>query len=74
MKERLEKELQECEAEVTDISDGCGASFEVRVCSPELHGLKLVQKHKRVHSALGNDIFSQLHALRIASATSPNEQ
>lgn len=34
IKELLEKNIEECTAEVSDFSDGCGAKFEVRVESP----------------------------------------
>ncbi|XP_063238830.1 bolA-like protein 3 [Bacillus rossius redtenbacheri] len=50
--------------EVTDISGGCGAMFEIMVEAQEFKGLKTVKQHRLVNEALKEEI-KDMHGLRI---------
>ncbi|XP_067001608.1 bolA-like protein 3 [Anabrus simplex] len=50
--------------EVTDISGGCGAMFEIMVEAPEFKGLNTVKQHRLINEALKEEI-KDMHGLRI---------
>lgn len=50
--------------EVTDISGGCGAMFEVNVIAPEFKGLTKVKQHQIINEALKEEI-KDMHGIRI---------
>lgn len=47
-----------------DLSDGCGAKFEVEVVSKEFEGKPLLQQHRMVHKAIEKERAS-IHALTL---------
>ncbi|XP_043473299.1 bolA-like protein 3 [Leptopilina heterotoma] len=50
--------------EVTDVSGGCGAMFEVSVIAPEFKGLTTVKQHRIINEALKEEI-KDMHGIRI---------
>eukprot|EP01039_Chlorochromonas_danica_P004924 gene4924-5405_t len=48
----------------TDLSDGCGAKFNVEVVSSEFAGKPLLQQHRLVHKAIENE-RQHIHALTL---------
>ncbi|KAJ1561358.1 hypothetical protein HK096_005000 [Nowakowskiella sp. JEL0078] len=48
--------------EVSDTSGGCGASFHVIVVSQAFSGKTLIQQHRIVHDAVGNELMKEIHA------------
>ena len=78
---RLRETLQPEQLEVTDEShlhvghpgarDGRG-HFRVRIVSPIFHGLPRLARHRRIYSALGQLMQTDIHALTI-EALSGNE-
>ncbi|PLW48640.1 hypothetical protein PCASD_03369 [Puccinia coronata f. sp. avenae] len=64
--ECLERRLVECfplaiERKVSDISGGCGQSYEVLIVSPEFAGKTTLAKHRLVLERLQQEIL-ELHA------------
>lgn len=55
---------------VVDVSDGCGAMYEVYVEAPQFSGLRTVRQHQLVTAALREEI-KDMHGLRISTAESP---
>ncbi|XP_011498633.1 PREDICTED: bolA-like protein 3 [Ceratosolen solmsi marchali] len=50
--------------EVSDVSGGCGAMFEVNVIAPEFRGLNTVKQHRIINEALKEEI-KDMHGIRI---------
>ncbi|XP_034935539.1 bolA-like protein 3 isoform X2 [Chelonus insularis] len=50
--------------EVTDISGGCGAMFEVNVIASEFKGLNTVKQHRLINDCLKEEI-KDMHGIRI---------
>lgn len=81
IRERLEQALSPVELSIEDEShlhrghpgarDGRG-HFRVRVVSDQFHGLPRLARHRRVYSAVGELMQTDIHALNI-EAVSPNE-
>lgn len=46
-----------------------GVHFEAIVISPEFAGLSLLNRHRRVYSALGERIGGEIHALALKTFT-----
>uniref|UniRef100_A0A8C6H2P3 BolA-like protein 3 n=1 Tax=Mus spicilegus TaxID=10103 RepID=A0A8C6H2P3_MUSSI len=59
LKEKFPRALQ-----VTDISGGCGAMYEIRIESEEFKEKRTVQQHQMVNQALKEEIKG-MHGLRI---------
>jgi stress-induced morphogen len=53
---------------VTDISGGCGASFEILVVSKAFDGIALMERHRLVNGALAS-LMSEIHAVTIKALT-----
>lgn len=68
MQDKLKQELQAVEAEVKDVSGGCGSFFKVRVVSPVFEGKTAVQRNRLVHSALQQD-FKDVHGFNVECST-----
>lgn len=51
---------------VEDVSEGCGAMFEIYVEAPEFKGLSLVKQHKSVYEALKGEI-KQIHGVYLTT-------
>lgn len=49
--------------------EGEGDRFDVTVVSPEFEGVPRVQQHRKVYSALGEDLRGELHALTVKTFT-----
>jgi len=45
--------------------EGGESHFFVRLRSPALAGLSRIQRHRKVHAALGKDLMGQIHALQL---------
>lgn len=45
--------------------DGGETHFHVRLDAAELDGLSRVERHRRVHGAIGPDLIGRIHALRL---------
>jgi len=50
--------------EVTDVSGGCGAMFDINVVAPEFKGLNTVKQHRIINEVLKEEI-KDMHGLRI---------
>ncbi|CAG5122136.1 unnamed protein product [Candidula unifasciata] len=50
--------------QVSDISGGCGAMYQISIEAPAFTGLKTVQQHRLVNEALANEIKS-MHGLQL---------
>ncbi|RLU15931.1 hypothetical protein DMN91_011688 [Ooceraea biroi] len=50
--------------EVTDMSGGCGAMFDISVVAPEFKGLNTVKQHRIINEVLKEEI-KDMHGLRI---------
>ncbi|XP_043258580.1 bolA-like protein 3 [Colletes gigas] len=50
--------------EVSDVSGGCGAMFEINVIAPEFKGLNTIKQHRMINEALKEEI-KDMHGLRI---------
>ncbi|XP_014286619.1 bolA-like protein 3 [Halyomorpha halys] len=50
--------------EVTDVSGGCGAMYEILVEAPQFKGLTIVKQHRLITEALKEEI-KDMHGLRI---------
>jgi len=54
--------------EITDLA-GDGDHYEARVVSETFRGLSRVQQQRRVYEALGGRMGTELHALKLTTAT-----
>lgn len=45
--------------------DGGESHFHVALTAPELAGLSRIERHRRVHTALGAELLNRIHALRL---------
>lgn len=61
----LTSKLSPSYIEVRDISGGCGSMYEVWIDSEQLTGKRLIQQHRMVNEALGDDVIKSLHGLTI---------
>ncbi|KMS93461.1 hypothetical protein BVRB_031250 [Beta vulgaris subsp. vulgaris] len=68
VKECLQRALDPSVLIVNDVSDGCGAKFEIVVVSEKFQGIKLLERHRMVQGSLG-DVMGKIHALTIKSWT-----
>ena len=53
---------------MSDVSDGCGAKFEIVIVSEKFQGVKLLERHRMVQNALSG-VMDKIHALTIKSWT-----
>ncbi|KAL0100678.1 hypothetical protein PUN28_019223 [Cardiocondyla obscurior] len=53
--------------EVTDVSGGCGAMFDINVVAPEFRGLNTVKQHRIINEVLKEEI-KDMHGLRIRTS------
>ncbi|XP_011865864.1 PREDICTED: bolA-like protein 3 isoform X1 [Vollenhovia emeryi] len=53
--------------EVTDVSGGCGAMFDINVVAPEFKGLNTVKQHRIINEVLKEEI-RDMHGLRIRTS------
>jgi BolA-like protein 1 len=77
--QRIEAALREAFAPITleveneshnhSVKPGSETHFKVLVVSPAFAGLSSLERHRRVHGALGAELSSGLHALTIRART-----
>jgi acid stress-induced BolA-like protein IbaG/YrbA len=65
VKAKIQAELPEAQIHV----QGEGDRFDVLVVAPEFEGLPKVKQHRKVYSALGEDLRGELHALQVKTFT-----
>ncbi|XP_011158622.1 bolA-like protein 3 isoform X2 [Solenopsis invicta] len=53
--------------EVTDVSGGCGAMFDINVVAPEFKGLNTMKQHRIINEVLKEEI-KDMHGLRIRTS------
>ncbi|XP_075165533.1 uncharacterized protein LOC142237939 [Haematobia irritans] len=68
LEEKLTKELEAQYVQAIDESDGCGGKFSVVIVSEKFRGLKMLQKHRMVNSALAEEL-KEIHAFSQKSYT-----
>lgn len=73
VKTKLRERLNATDVTVLDNSGGCGSAFTVAVVSPKFEGLKLLDRHKLVNSALEEELKA-IHALSIKRCWTPAQQ
>eukprot|EP01033_Poteriospumella_lacustris_P012097 gene12097-8647_t len=67
--ERLEEKLRAGlvgvqSVKATDLSDGCGAKFEIEIVAEDFAGKPLLQQHRLVHKAIEEE-RKVIHALTL---------
>ncbi|XP_053203403.1 uncharacterized protein LOC128388075 [Panonychus citri] len=67
----IEEKLKPTHLTVEDFSCGCGSKFNCVIVSSQFEGKPLLERHRMVHSALG-DTMGTIHALTLKTYT--NEQ
>jgi BolA family transcriptional regulator, general stress-responsive regulator len=83
MRQKLEREFRPARLEIIDEShlhaghagarEGGESHFSVLIVSEAFAGLSRIDRHRRVHAALAEELNGGVHALAI-SAYAPNEQ
>jgi len=68
VKTAIEAGLSPSFLKVEDLSGGCGAKFNLIVVSSNFDTMKLLQRHRAVHAALG-PLKERIHALEIKAWT-----
>ena len=69
--ERLIREgIPDATVEITDLA-GDGDHYRARVVAESFRGLPRIKQHQRVYEALGGRMGTELHALKLTTAT-PN--
>jgi stress-induced morphogen len=64
MTQKLTKEFQPTHLQVSDISGGCGAFFNIVCVSPQFEGTKKLANHRKI-TALLKDEIRQLHGFTV---------
>ncbi|TFJ87505.1 hypothetical protein NSK_000857 [Nannochloropsis salina CCMP1776] len=65
---KLTEALQAVFVEAKDMSDGCGAKFEILTVSPTFEGKSLLQRHRAVNAALAKEL-EHIHAITLKCLT-----
>ena len=65
----VQDKVQQALAQAQVHVEGEGDRFDVTVVSPEFEGLPRVKQHRKVYSALGEDLRGELHALTVKTFT-----
>jgi acid stress-induced BolA-like protein IbaG/YrbA len=65
VRDKVQQALPEAQVHV----EGEGDRFDITVVSPEFEGLPRVKQHRKVYSALGDDLRGELHALTVKTFT-----
>lgn len=68
IKELIEADIPDCEAVVRDDAND-GEHFSAFVVSPAFEGISLVKQHQMVYAALGEHMYSDIHALALKTFT-----
>ena len=64
LQELVRTKMDVHDVSVRDISGGCGAMYEVYVCSNEFKGKRVVQQHRMITEILKEEV-KNMHGLRI---------
>jgi stress-induced morphogen len=56
-----------CQAD--DMSDGCGAKYQLLLVAEAFEGVGLVDRHRMVNGVLEEEMKSQIHALQMKTIT-----
>lgn len=65
---KLRATLEATHVEATDLSDGCGAKFEIVTVSKQFEGKGLLQRHRAVNTALASEL-ENIHAITLKCLT-----
>ncbi|KAK7507732.1 hypothetical protein BaRGS_00000697 [Batillaria attramentaria] len=69
LEKKLKEELETVHLEVEDLSDGCGAKFQVFIVSPKFEGVKpTIKRHRMVHGAIEEEMKA-IHAIQLKTLT-----
>ncbi|KAJ2669519.1 BolA-like protein [Coemansia sp. RSA 1085] len=68
IKEKLSKEMDIADISLTDVSDGCGTSYSLRVVSDYFKGKRTLARHRAVNKIIKEEI-SKLHAFSVSTLT-----
>ncbi len=60
--------IPDASVEIVDLA-GDGDHYEARVVAESFRGLPRVKQHQRVYEALGGRMGTELHALKLTTAT-----
>merc|ERR1719342_129224 len=72
LEKKLKSELEPAHLEVEDVSDGCGAKYQVLIVSQKFEGVKpTIKRHRMVHAAIEEEMKS-IHAIQFKTM-SPDE-
>ena len=64
----IEEKLPESQVAVVD-TRGSGDHFEIMVISDNFEGISLIDRHRIIHSALGENLGGSIHAVEIKAYT-----
>jgi stress-induced morphogen len=70
---KLMKNIQISKLDVIDTSGGCGASFSVKIKSPDFNGMNIISMHRKVNEIL-KDELKDIHALQLKTEGDSNIQ
>ena len=68
IEELIRTAIPDADVSVTDMQ-GSGDHFDVVVVSPAFEGRSLVQQHRMVYAALGDNMRQAIHALALRTMT-----
>ena len=64
----IRQAIPDARVEIVDLA-GDGDHYEARVIAESFRGLPRIKQHQRVYQALGGRMGSELHALKLTTAT-----
>lgn len=72
----LAAKLKECfpkatDIQVSDVSGGCGAMYQILIEAPDFEGKRTVMQHRMVNEALKEQI-KEMHGLQLTTKVSPS--
>lgn len=69
VRQRIESSLNCTFCEVIDVSGGCGASYSVKVVSPDFEAKPLLQRQRMVNNLFVEDYRGAIHSMTIRTLT-----
>ncbi|RUS78272.1 hypothetical protein EGW08_013963 [Elysia chlorotica] len=68
--DKIQKQFPDAtHVEVSDVSGGCGAMYQISIESPQFKGLRTIQQHRMVNEALAKEI-ENMHGLQLNTKAS----
>ena len=64
----LEKDFPDSDIAIVD-TRGSGDHFEIMVVSDNFEGVAILERHRMIHSALGENLGASIHAVEIKAYT-----